>query len=125
MTKRIERKLEAKKLTDIPEEVRGHIRTLDALAKVAHRIMQTMLAFELQIRLSINELESQPQLVDRIGLHTNKELLTLKEAARRIGVPSHVLQENREGGFPAPASIRGRTRMYRRAEVEQWLLDGT
>lgn len=125
MTKRIvTESLAAKPVTEISKDVKGHIRTLRALAKVAHGVMQTMLAFELQIKLSIDELENQPQLGGNTHPNTSKELLTLREAARKLGVSVTILRKNTEGRLPKPITTAERGVMYRRADVDQWLLRG-
>ena len=59
MKERIEKgDLGPKKLGELPEDIAGRVSMLGELEKVVHRVMASMLAFELEIRMSITELEA-------------------------------------------------------------------
>jgi predicted DNA-binding transcriptional regulator AlpA len=102
-------------------DIDAHLRSLGELARVVNRAMSHMLAFELRIRFSISELETASQSVAVTDLHRTNQLLTASEVARKLGVSVWALRNNRGGKFPTPWEHRGKSLLFRRAEVDEWL----
>jgi hypothetical protein len=63
-----------KKVTSLPEAIEGHVHTLRELAKLVHRVMTTMMAFELQIRSSIEQLANQHERTVRTSTELKDSL---------------------------------------------------
>jgi hypothetical protein len=102
-------------------DIDAHLQSLGELARVVNRAMSQMIAFELRIRFSIDELESARQGVAVTDLHRTNDLLTASEVARKLGVSVWALRNNRTGRYPKPCPHRGSSLLYRKVDVQDWL----
>src|SRR5690348_10853853 len=92
------------------ENVTLHIHNLRELAKVVNRAFNSLMAFEIRLGFTITELEAAclPVLASDLHGRKRKELLSLNEAARKLGVAPQVLRQDVERRFPEPARHAGK-----------------
>jgi predicted DNA-binding transcriptional regulator AlpA len=103
------------------EDLEAHINSLGELAKVVNRGMCHLLSFELRIRSYMQELETAGLNVAVTDLGIPNDLLSVREVAQMLGVSAWALRNKRSGNYPEPYPHRGRSLLYRRADVEEWL----
>src|SRR4051812_31127082 len=91
------------------EDIEAHLRALRQFAKIANQAMCAMMALELRIRRSIDELEIAHQQAVCTDLLRTKELLTLSEAASMLAVSVARLRNDGGRRYPSPHPARGRS----------------
>jgi hypothetical protein len=123
MTRRISRgEPERKGITSAtPEDIAAHLQALRHLAKLANQVTCAAIEFELRMGLSVSAIEIAYQQVASTDLHRTKELLTLREAARKLGVSAEKLRKDDGQHYPK-AHRGGRSYpLYKRADIDRWL----
>lgn len=123
MRKRIEeRRLKPKAFISArTEDVQLHAHNLRALAGVVNRGINDMIAFGISLRCRIDELEQATVAVAGTDPYREKEVLTLRQAAHKLGTSVEMLRKDDQGRFPRPVRKAGNALMYARGDVDRWL----